>query len=487
MSPPPDDHACVWKGEAERLSAELERLRGELGEVDKLRGELDALKRHVFGKKRERVEPLERAVRKKRPPDPERAKQVRAERALAKQRLESTEVEHPVLDEQKRCSACKGMADRPLDDHVSVEYEYVPERFRKRVHRRQTLACACGEHVVTAPAPARVAEKTTYGPGFVAHVVVSKCADAIPLYRMEKHYGRLGIPIARSTLCDLFHRAARELAPLAARVLERVAARELVWADETPHRMQGAKGKKVYVWTFLDDRFVAYVFSESRGGDTPKKVLGASKGRLVVDAYTGYNPVLTPERRKRAGCLAHARRKFFDALPTAPEARRAIDLLHDVYVVEHDAREAGVLGTEAHLRMRQERSRPLMNALHGFLEEEKPKHLPKGPMGKAIAYALENWEALTAFLDDASLPLDNNHSEAALRIVALGRANYLFVGHKKAGENLCTLLTLVRSAERCGVNPLAYLTDVLVRVQTHPASDLDALLPDRWRPAAAPS
>ena len=145
-----------------------------------------------------------------------------------------------------------------------------------------------------------------------------------------------------------------------------------------------------------------------------------------------------------------------------------------------------LLGTEAHLALRREKSAPAMAALKAYLEEERPKHPPKGPMGQAVAYALANWEPLTVFLNDPRVPPDNNASEGALRIVALGRANYLFVGHEDAGKNLCSLLTLVRSAERCGVNPLAYLTDVLVRVQSHPASDLDALLPDRWRPRAPP-
>ncbi len=479
MPPLPDDHACAFKDEADRLRSEVEGMHGAMATM---RAELDALKQRVFGKKAEKVTPVEREVRTLRPTDPERAKQKRAERALLKEHLEEDIVEHRVPTEAKTCPECHAAADRTLAAKESIEYAYVPGHFRRRVHRRETLACRCGQHIVTARAPARVGDKTAYGAGFVAHVVVSKCADSIPLARMERHYARLGIPIARSTLCDLFHRAAGVLSPLAKRILVRIAQSDVVWADETPHRIQGVT-KKPYVWTFLDDTLVGYTFSDSRSSQAATRVLGTSKGTLVVDAYTGYNAVTTPEGRTRAGCLAHARRKFFAALATAPQARHALDLIRDIYVVEHDAREAGVARTEKHAAMRAARSAPVMAELMAYLESEQPKHLPKGPMGKAISYTLSNASALTVFLSDPRVSVDNNVSESALRTVALGRANYLFVGHKDAGDNLCTLLTLVRSAERCGINPLLYLTDVLTRVQTHPASDLDALLPDRWRPA----
>jgi transposase len=164
-------------------------------------------------------------------------------------------------------------------------------------------------------------------------------------------------------------------------------------------------------------------------------------------------------------------------LPYASEARAALELIRDVYVVEHDAKAAGVVGTDAHTRMRQARSAPLMVKLKTLLEEQRPLHLPKGPMGSAISYALNNWEELTRFLQDARIPPDNNRSESALRVVAIGRKNFLFVGHEDAGDNIVGLFSLVATCEANDVNPLAYLTDVLGRLGS--AKVLDDLLPQK--------
>lgn len=349
--------------------------------------------------------------------------------------------------------------------------------------------CQCGETILTADGPPKAFEKAGYGPGFLAHLVVSKCCDSIPLTRLAKQYRRTGIPLNRSTLIDLFHRTAAESSPLWRRLVELVPALEIVQADETTMRVL-AKGKTrtAYVWTFLGrdaagKELVAYQFSPTRSGDTPRRVLGDSKGKLVADAFSGYNKVATPEGRVRCGCLAHVRRKFFDALPTAEAAARtALDFILEVYKVEQEAKLRGIAGAEEHLAMRRERSRLVMDALRAWLEVERRKHLPKGPMGEAIGYALNQWPTLVAFLDDARLPVDNNASEGALRAAALGRKNFLFVGHDEAGEHLAGLYSLVATCEANGVNPAAYLTDVLVRLQSHPASRIDELLPHHWRP-----
>jgi transposase len=191
-------------------------------------------------------------------------------------------------------------------------------------------------------------------------------------------------------------------------------------------------------------------------------------------------------RRGLVRTLAHARRKFFEALSKAPaEARQAMDFILELYRVEQAASVAGLTGSPGHLAMRQERSKPVMEAFHAWLETEQPKHLPKGPMGDAIKYALNQWDALSLFLTDAALPLDNNQSERALRVCALGRKNFLFVGNDAAGENLAGLYSLIATCEANDINPVEYLADVLIRVQSHSAKRLDDLLPHRWKPPAA--
>jgi transposase len=220
-----------------------------------------------------------------------------------------------------------------------------------------------------------------------------------------------------------------------------------------------------------------------RSGETPVKVLADTIGKLLVDGYSGYNKVTLPGGRERAGCLAHLRRKFFEAQAAAPEAaKRAMDFILEVYKIERAALDNDLLGTSEHLQMRQTASRAVMGEFKAWLDQEQGRHPPRGPMGQAIGYALGQWDALTLFLTDAHLPIDNNASERALRVAALGRKNFLFVGTDEAGENLAGLYSLIATCEANGVNPVEYLGDVLIRVQTHPASRVDELLPHNWTP-----
>jgi transposase len=466
---PPDDpeHECGWQGYAKSLEKKLAEVEQRLAQLERHRSE--------------KLPPLERERRRNRDSEERlaEAKRKRQERALAKTKLVSETVELKVPDAARTCPHCKSTELRSVGDgKPSTVFEYVPGHFRRRIFRRETLSCRCGQYIVNAPPPERTTDKTQYGPGFIAHLIVSKCGDSIPL---ETQYHRLGIPISRSTMTDLFHRHAELLAPLPARLLERIRQSELVLGDETSIKMLGST-KRAYVWTFIADTLIAYRFSVDRSGETPQNVLGGTRGTLVVDGYTGYNKVTQVDGRRRAGCLAHARRKLFAAMEGDPEAQQALDLIRDVYAVEHKAKERDILGTAEHLALRQAESAPLMSKLHAWLELRQRLHPPKSKLGIAIRYALRQWDELTVFLDDPTVPLDNNRSEAALRVVALGRKNFLFVGNEDAGDNIAGLYSLVATCEANGVNPIEYLRDVLLRISTHPADRIDELLPDRWSP-----
>jgi transposase len=358
----------------------------------------------------------------------------------------------------------------------------VPGYFVRRRHIQEVVACACGKHIARAEAPLRVFDRTQYGPGLIAYLIVSKCGDSMPTYRAEKHFARIGVPIARSTLGDLIHRAAEILAPLYDRLLARIVADAHCQADETSFRLQNRPDKRGFVWTFLAGRLIAYVFSGDRSGQTPDRVLGGTSGSLVVDAYTGYNNVTDVDGRTRAGCWSHARRYLFRALAQTPEARDALDLILELFRVERDAIEHEVFGTDEHARMRRARSKPVIDQIETWIAEQRPKHLPEGPMGAALRYISNQWNPLTVFLGDPKIPIHNNASESALRIVALARKNSLFFGHEQAARNFSILYSLVQTAERHGVNALAYLEDVLMRVQSHSAARIDELLPDHWKP-----
>jgi transposase len=475
----PDDHHCPWREEAEELAQRLTAVEAQLAKVTQA----------VFGKKSEKMPSAQAELRREQPVDAEAAQAKRRARAAAKAQLPTREIVHEVPKEDRRCPRCGGTELRALGaGKKTVLFEYVPGRMERQVHVQETLSCACGQSILTAPGPTRFAEKSGYGPGFVAHVVTAKCSDSIPLHRLEKGFAREGVPIGRATFVDLFHRAAHELEPISARLLEHVSAREVVQADETPMKTQApGKCRTSYLWTFLakdddtEDTFIAYRFSPTRAGVTPVDVLGGTQGALVVDAYTGYNRVTTPEGRTRVGCWAHARRKFFEALPSAPKAKEALALILELYRVEAAAKHNGIVRSPAHLALRQEKSRSILDHILQWLLAEQGRHPPRGALGMAIRYALAQWTALGHFVEDARLPLDNNASERALRVAALGRKNFLFVGHDQAGQRLAGLYSLAATCDANGINPREYLTDVLLRVQSHPAAQLNQLLPPAWK------
>lgn len=468
------------------LRTTLEQMRVASADREaELSAKLDALTRKAFGKKSEKMPSPKDALRKRdqTKADPAATQRKRKDNEARKAELETEFVPHSVPEGERVCPACTSTElteDTPKD---RVDFDYVPGYFRRRVHRQEVLICTCCQTEVVAAAPTRPFENSPYGPGLIAHVIVQKCACSMPIYRLEKQFRWLGIPIARSTMTDLFHMAADKLRPLYQRLLHRVAHSDVVLADETTLKIQ-EDGKRGYMWTFRANRLIAYKFSISRSGETPLSVLGGTTGTLVVDAYTGYNPVVDVDGRIRAGCLAHVRRKFFDALSTAPEAQQALDLILDVYRVEHRAYERDIVRTEVHVQLRDSESRAVMSKLHAWISGQKGLHLPKGPMGKAVSYALDNWDHLEVFLDDVNVPVDNNAAERALRIVALGRKNFMFVGHARAGQNLAVLYSLMATCEEYGVDPHAYLADVLLRIDDHPNRLIDELLPDRW---AAPT
>jgi transposase len=418
------------------------------------------------------------------------AQQLRRENAEKKRQLVTRRIEHPVPEKQKVCPKCGGHEFSKLGEgKMTEEYELLLAMVERRLHVQEKLRCRCGETILTAAAPTKVFDKARFGPTFMAQVAVSKCADSLPLYRQAKAYRRAGVQVNDSTLGDLFHRTAQLVEPLYDRLRMLTAGKEIVLADETTQRVQ-AKGKTrtAWLWSFigrdeLERELIAYVFTNSRPGDTPVEVLGETRGKLVADAYSGYNKVTAPGGRERAGCLAHLRRRFFDAQSAAPDAaKKAMGFILDVYRIERAVLDADLVGTPEHLEMRQTRSKAVMADFRTWLLEEQVRHPPRGPMGEAISYALGQWDALTLFLTDPHLPIDNNASERALRVAALGRKNFLFVGTDEAGENLAGLYSLIATCEVNGVNPVVYLADILLRVQAHPASRIDELLPHNWKP-----
>ena len=471
-------HECSYRSEAEDLRAQVAAMKERLDELERtLAGE----KRRAIGRTTERKKPTPKG--ETRPKNDERAQAKRKANRETRDSAPVESVEHRIPDpERMTCSACGGSSFIDLARDVSSEYEWKPGRLVRKLHMRETRCCSACKQIVRAPAPARVVDGGQYGPGFLAHTITQKCADCIPLHRQVKALAREGLHVAPSTLVDLFHRGAGLIEPIYLLLLSRIPTSPVVYADETSLKMQRVE-KLGFVWTFASPEVIVYRYSADRSGDTPGEVLGESEGVLVVDGYTGYNHVTKPGRRRRAGCSAHARRKFVDIDDDG--ARLIVERFGDVFRVERDAAEKNVVGTPQHLEMRQTRSKAAMDALKKWCDDNAGQYGPKSPMGQAIGYIQNQWDPLTVFLDDIRIEPSNMISERLLRTIALGRKNYLFVGHKDAGQNLAMLCSIISTCVLHGVNPTTYLADVFIRVQTHPTNRIDELAPHRWKQLGA--
>jgi transposase len=394
-------------------------------------------------------------------------------------------VVHDVAPEDRACPEC-GAERRAIGEEAREQLEYVPASLVVLVHVRPKYACrACAAHVVIAPRLPEPIEKGLPGTGLLAHVVTSKLADHLPLYRQEGIFRRHGVELSRSTMCDWMAASAGLLEPIVKAMARRVLASKVIGTDDTPVTVQdhAGKGSKTgRLWAYLGDRdnpFIIYDYTPDRSRDGPERFLeGYRSGYLQSDAYAGYDG-LHARGLVEVGCWAHARRKFHEARTSDPErSHAAIAWIGRLYGVEREAKDGG--RDDARLMAaRTERSRPLLESFGAWLEGEARKVLPKSPVGEAIAYARSNWTALLRYLESPYLPIDNNATENAIRPIAVGRKNWLHLGSDRGGRTAATLLSLVQSCKNLGNEPFAYLRDVLDRVSTHPASRVDDLLPDR--------
>ena len=396
--------------------------------------------------------------------------------------LPRREIRH---EPQSTTCAC-GCQMKRIGEDVAEKLDYEPGVFTVERHVRGKWACARCQTLVQAPVDAHVIDKGIPTAALLAQVLVAKYADHLPLYRQEAIFGRAGFAIPRSTLAQWVGSCGVRLQPLVDALRQEVLAHRVLHADETPVQMlQPGNGKthRAYLWAyapgaFEDMRAVVYDFCDSRAGEHARTFLGEWKGSLVCDDYAGYKAGFA-QGITEVACLAHARRKFFDlhASSKSTVAESALDQIGAVYEIE---RELQGLGHDERQRARQERSRPLLDALHRWMLLTRQKVPDGSATAKALDYSLKRWIALTRFVDDGQLPVDNNHLENRIRPVAIGRANWLFAGSLRAGQRAAAVMSLIQSARMNGHDPYAYLRDVLTRLPTHKARDIGQLLPHRW-------
>lgn len=391
------------------------------------------------------------------------------------------------LPEHDCCPDCGG-ALRQFGEDVSEQLERIPATFKVIRHVRPKFACNRCEQVVEAPAPSRPIERGLAGPALLAHVLMSKYGHHLPLYRQAEIFAREGVDLDRSTLAGWVGATSELLTPLVSALRDHVMAAQKLHADDTPVPVLApgnGKTKTGRLWTYVrDDRpagdetppAVWFAYSEDRKGEHPRQHLKDFTGALQADAYAGFHHLYGAGRIYEVACWAHARRKFYEihALHASPTTSEALAKIAALYAIEDEIR-----GKPAELRreVRQSRARPLLDQLHQWMEKAVRQLSPKSETAAAIRYSLSRWRALTRYVDDGRLEIDNNSAERALRVVALGRKNYLFAGSDTGGERAGAIYSLIGSAKLNGIDPEHYLRTVLARIAEHPISRIAELLP----------
>ncbi len=404
--------------------------------------------------------------------------------------LERRRVIYDLGEHERQCPHCQG-AMRPIGEEINERLEYVPASCYVVEEACRKYACPHGCTVVTASKPAAPIEKGLAGAGLLAHIAVSKFGDHLPLHRQEGILQRQGVRLSRKTMCDWMRQCAELVSPLVERMKQQVLTSKVLQTDDTPVAVLDPalpRTRTGRIWTYVGNTqhpYTVYDYTPNRSRDGPDEFLKNFRGYLQADAYSGYDHLYLDTERGvvEVACWAHARRRFYEA--QSSDVMRSTVMLAYIrllYDVEREARDRK-LNADERRALRQARSLPILADIRAYLETERPNVLPKSPEGQAIAYTLSNWEALVRYSEDGDLAIDNNASERSLRGIVIGRKNWMFYGSDRGGRTAAVLTSLIASCKRLRIDPFAYLRDVFARISTHPQTQLDELLPDRWMAA----
>ena len=415
---------------------------------------------------------------------------------------------HTIIHEPPSITCECGCQMTQIGQDVQDKLGFKPKQFYRERHVYPKYICRnaeCNrEKLVQAKTDAQIIDKSVATPALLAHVLISKYADHLPLYRQSLIYHRSGVYLSDSTLADWVGRCGVQLGFLVNRLIKLMLIQPIVHADETPvkvlngYGMKDAKGKlkQGYVWAYVTPKHspikaVVYDFAQGRGSEYPNAFLQCFKGKLVCDGYNGYKP-LFGRGVIEVGCMAHARRKFHELHVTGQSliSIEALELFQSLYAVEREIDERfeknpTPMPRDAQIvrQIRQQKAKPIADRLYAWLQQKRLGTTKNADITKAIEYCLKRWQALTRYLDDGNLPIDNNWAENQMRPWALGRKNWLFAGSLESGQRAASIMSLIQSARLNGLDPYAYLADVLSRLPTHPDSQIDDLLPHCWKPS----
>jgi transposase len=463
-------------------------------QIEKLKHELAGHRRHRFGATSETLDQLNLRLEEEEIATAEAGKPAPTdgtEEPRAKPKRKPLPADLPrhaqVLSPGDACGKCGG-ALKTLGEDVTEELEYVPGRFIVNRIVRPRMACSCCEAICQAPLPSRPIERGRPGPGLLAHVLVSKYGDHLPLYRQSQIFDRNGIDLDRSTLADWVGRSATLLEPLADAIGRHVLKGQAIFADDTPLKMQApgnGRTRTARIWTYVRDErpwlgqappAAWYQFTVDRKGAHPAHHLADYQGWMHADGYAGFNELYRSGGISEVACLAHIRRKFTDVFQAEGStiAEEAIRRIAGLYGVEKEARG---LASDQRVEIRLAKAKPIFDDLEAWLHAQLPKISGKSELAKAIRYGLTRMKKLRPYLAHGFLEADNNSAERSMKPVALGRKNYLFVGSEGGGKSAAIAYTLIESAKLNGIDPQAWLTDILSRIADHKITRLDELLP----------
>ena len=488
------------------LSAQLEKRNRE---IELLRQKIDKLCRRFFGKSSEKVSPDQLAfafaqlpkddAAEREPPYAEGVEAVTAAVVEASRRRPSPtgrkafpkhlpRERHVVMPAAEELTCSCGHAKTQIAEKVTERLDYVPASLVVVETVRPVFVCEkCHDGVTVAPMPTQAVDQSAAGSGLLAHIIVSKYVDHLPLNRLERIFGRMGVDLSRSTMCGQLALAEEALAPLGEEILKRLRAGPYLQFDDTSVLVQAEDDKARFygkMWTYHSplEGLVGFDATQTREHEGPLRFLGGFTGYLQGDAYSGNLTLRNKAPVFLVGCMAHLRRYFVEALEKDPRAAHFIAAIKDLYEIEGEAREKGVSHDERRA-MRQERSKPLLRDLMRLARAMEANVLPKSPLGEALTYLRNQMRYVAQYIRDGRLEIDNNGAERQLRGVAIGRKNWLFAGSMKGLHRAALLYSLVQSCKLAGVEPWAYLKDVLDRLPTHPHHRIADLLPREWAAA----
>ena len=405
--------------------------------------------------------------------------------------LPREQIIHDLLDTEKVC-AC-GSALHQMGEDRSEQLEFIPAQVKVIEHIRYKYACrSCCEGVKVAALPLQPIPKSIAAPGLLAHILVSKYNDHIPLYRQEHILQRYEIDIARSTLCHWVLSCGELFQPLIDLMKQQIINHHYLCVDETPVQVLAEKGKpklsNSYMWSYLtgppENRLILYDYQSSRAGASVTTFLEDFKGYLQTDAYAGYNQLQAKPEIKAVGCWAHARRKFVEIIKANKKARKAaeaVNLIKQLYAIESEAK-VQQLTIEGTQQLRQEKAKPILERFKLWLEETFKIVPPQSPIAKTIQYTLNQWNSLVTYIEHGELMIDNNAVENAIRPFALGRKNWLFLGNERGGKAAANIYSLIMTAKANQIEPYRYLRYLLTELpKCKTQEQLQLLLPQHCK------